>query len=132
MQLEEVLRREHMLAAYQRVVKNQGAPGMDGMTVDALGPALHARWERIRKELLEDRYHPEPVRKVEIPKPGGKGMRMLGIPTVIDRMIQQALLQNLQPHFDATFSAASFSFRPGRSAHQAIELAREHIASGSR
>ena len=132
MQLEEVLRRENMLAAYRRVVKNRGAPGIDGMTVDALGPALHAGWERIRNELLSDRYQPQPVRKVEIPKPGGKGLRTLGIPTVIDRMIQQALLQILQPHLDATFSAASFGFRPGRSAHQAIELAREHIASGSR
>ncbi len=82
MKMEEVLRRKNMQAAYRRVVQNRGAPGIDGMTVDALGPALHACWERIRKGLLGDRYHPEPERKVELPKPGGKGMRTLGFPTV--------------------------------------------------
>jgi RNA-directed DNA polymerase len=132
MTMEEVLRRENMLSAFQRVVGNAGAPGIDGMTVADLGPALIDRWQTIRSELLDDRYAPQPVRKVEIPKPGGTGVRMLGIPTVIDRLIQQAVLQILQPHFDATFSDASFGFRPGRSAHQAIERAREHIAAGSR
>jgi RNA-directed DNA polymerase len=128
--MEEVLRRENMLEAFQRVITNKGAPGIDGMTVDDLGAALQVRWTAIREELLTGRYQPQPVRKVDIPKAGGKGTRTLGIPTVIDRLIQQALLQVLQPHYDATFSAASFGFRPGRSAHQAIEAAREHIANG--
>jgi len=132
MMIEEVLRRENMQEALKRVILNHGAPGVDGMTVDEVTPALVIRWEAIRKEILEDRYQPQPVRKVEIPKPDGKGMRTLGIPTVIDRLIQQAILQVLQPHFDATFSDGSFGFRPGRSAHQAIERAREHIASGCR
>jgi len=132
MTMEEVLRRENMLKAFHRVVGNAGAPGVDGMTVDDLGPGLATRWETIRSELLGSRYAPEPVRQVEIPKPGGRGTRTLGIPTVIDRLIQQAVLQVLQPHFDATFSDASFGFRPGRSAPQAIDLAREHIAAGHR
>jgi len=132
MTMEEVLRRENMLQAYQRVVKNGGAPGIDGMTVEAMAQALRDRWEGTRNELLSDRYQPQPVRKVEIPKPDGGGMRTLGIPTVIDRMIQQALLQVMQPHFDATFSDASFGFRPGRSAQQAVLRAREHIAAGHR
>jgi RNA-directed DNA polymerase len=93
---------------------------------------LRERWRDIRDELLGDRYVPAPVRKVEIPKPGGKGIRMLGIPTVLDRLIQQALLQVMQPCFDPTFSEHSFGFRPGRSAHQALEKAREHMAAGHR
>jgi len=132
MTLEEVVCREKMLAAYQRVVRNQGAPGVDGMTVDELMPMLRQRWQAIREELLGDTYRPARVRKVEIPKPGGKDVRMLGIPTVRDRLIQQALLQVLQPHFDPTFSDSSFGFRPGRSAHQALERARAHIAAGHR
>jgi len=132
MTMEEVLRRENMLQAYQRVVKNGGAPGIDGMTVEAVEQALRDRWEGIRNELLSDRYQPQPVRKVEIPKPDGGGKRTLGIPTVIDRMIQQSLLQVMQPHFDATFSEGSFGFRPGRSAQQAALRAREHIAAGYR
>ena len=123
--MKEVLRSENMQAAYQHVKDNKGCPGIDGMTVDELGPALMTQWEVIRAELLEDRYQPQPVRKVEIPKPGGKGTRGLGIPTVIDRVIQQAVLQVMQPLYDATFSDASFGFRPGRSAHQAVERARE-------
>lgn len=130
--MEEVIRYENMQVALQRVQQNQGAPGVDGMTVDEMGPALLARWQVIRKELLEDRYQPQPVLKVEIPKPDGKGTRTLGIPTVIDRTIQQAILQVLQPHYDATFSDSSFGFRPGRSAHQAVDRAREHIAAGHR
>ena len=132
MTMEEVLRRENLLRAYQRVVSNQGAPGVDGMTVADLKPALRDRWPLLREELLAERYQPQPVRRVEIPKPGGKGTRTLGIPTVIDRLIQQAILQVLQPHFDGTFSDASFGFRPGRSAHQAVERARSHIAAGHR
>jgi RNA-directed DNA polymerase len=130
--MEEVLGRENMLAAYHRVVSNKGAPGVDGMTVDELMPMLRERWQAIREELLEQTYEPAPVRKVEIPKPGGKGMRMLGIPTVLDRLIQQALLQVLQPAFDPTFSEDSFGFRPGRSAHQALDRAKEHMAAGHR
>ena len=130
--MEEVVCRENMLAAYRRVVGNKGAAGVDGMTVDELMPMLRDRWEVIREELLSGRYCPSPVLKVEIPKPGGKGVRMLGIPTVLDRLLQQALLQVLQPTFDPTFSDHSFGFRPGRSAHQALERAREHIAAGHR
>ncbi len=130
--MEEVVCRENMLAAYQRVVSNKGAAGVDGMTVDELMPMLHERWQAIRDGLLNNTYRPSPVLKVEIPKPGGAGMRMLGIPTVLDRLIQQAVLQVLQPFFDPTFSDSSFGFRPGRSAHQALEQAREHIAAGHR
>ena len=130
--MEEVVCRENMLAAYQRVVSNKGAPGVDGITVAELAPMLHTRWQAIRDELLGDTYRPAPVREVEIPKPGGKGVRTLGIPTVLDRLIQQALLQVLQPRFDPTFSDSSYGFRPGRSAHQALEKAREHIAVGHR
>lgn len=130
--MEEVLNRENMLKAYHRVVGNKGAPGVDGVTVDDLAPLLRARWEAIREELLSGKYVPSPVRKVEIPKPGGKGVRMLGIPTALDRLIQQALLQVLTPLFDPTFSDSSFGFRPGRSAHQALDRAQEHIASGHR
>ena len=130
--MEEVLRRENVFAAYERVVRNGGAPGIDGMTVEDLMPYCRGHWTRIREELLGGRYEPQPVRRVEIPKPDGKGTRMLGIPTVVDRMIQQALLQVLQAIFDPTFSDASFGFRLGRSAHGAVLRAREHIAAGHR
>jgi RNA-directed DNA polymerase len=132
MTMEEVLRRENMLKAFQRVTANKGAAGVDGITIEELRGVLQQRWPDIREELRGDRYVPQPVRRVEIPKPGGKGTRMLGIPTVIDRLIQQALLQVLQPHFDATFSEASFGFRPKRNAHQALDRAKEHIAAGYR
>jgi RNA-directed DNA polymerase len=131
MLMEEVLRRENLMTAHKRVVQNGGAAGVDGMTVDELMPHCREHWAQIREDLLSDRYTPQPVRRVWIPKPGG-GMRALGIPTVLDRLIQQALLQVLQPIFDPTFSEASFGFRPGRSAHQAIERARDHIAAGHR
>ena len=130
--MEEVLSRGNMLAAYHRVVTNKGAPGVDGVTVEGLAPLLRLRWEAIREALFSGTYVPSAVRKVEIPKPGGKGVRMLGIPTTLDRLIQQALLQVLQPAFDPTFSAHSFGFRPGRSAHQALDRAKEHIAAGHR
>jgi len=132
MLLDKALRKENVLAAYKRVVRNGGAPGVDGMTVDDLMPWCREHWSRVREELLSDRYRPQPVRRVEIPKPGGKGKRMLGIPTVLDRMIQQSLLQVLQPIFDPTFSDDSYGFRPGRSAHQAVQRAREHMAAGHR
>jgi len=132
MLMEEVCERENLIAAHGRVVRNGGAPGVDGMTVDELMPWCREHWARIREELLSGTYEPEPVRKVEIPKPGGRGMRMLGIPTVLDRMIQQALLQVLTPIFDPTFSRDSYGFRPRRSAHDAVARAREHIAAGYR
>lgn len=129
--LEKVLCRENMWRAYDRVVGNAGAAGVDGVTVADLKPLLQARWEAIRKELLAGTYQPSPVRKVEIPKPGG-GVRTLGIPTVLDRLIQQALYQALQGWYDGTFSDASFGFRLGRGAHDAVERAREHVAAGHR
>ena len=132
MLMEEVCARANLLAAYRRVVRNGGAPGVDGMSVDDLMPYCREHWARIREELLGGRYQPQPVRRVEIPKPGGKGKRMLGIPTVLDRMIQQALLQALTPVFDPTFSEASYGFRPGRSAHGAVRRAREHMEAGHR
>jgi RNA-directed DNA polymerase len=130
--MEEVCAHENLKYAYKRVVRNGGAPGIDGMTVEELMPYCREHWARIREELLTGQYTPQPARKVEIPKPGGKGKRMLGIPTVIDRMIQQALLQVLTPIFEPTFSGASFGFRPGRGTHDAVKCAREHITSGLR
>jgi RNA-directed DNA polymerase len=130
--MEEALCRENVLAAYKRVVRNGGAPGVDGMTVDDLMPYCREHWARIREELLDGRYRPQPVLRVEIPKADGKGKRMLGIPTVLDRMIQQALLQVLTPIFDPTFSDDSYGFRPGRSTHGAVLRAREHMAAGHR
>ena len=130
--MEKALCRENLLAAHRRVVRNGGAPGVDGVTVDDLMPHCREHWPWIREELLGGRYKPQPARRVEIPKPDGKGTRILGIPTVLDRMIQQALLQVLQPIFDSTFSDDSYGFRPGRSAHQAVLRAREHIAAGHR
>ena len=129
--LEKVLCRENMWRAYERVVSNQGAAGIDEITVEDLKPLLQARWEAIRKNLLDGTYEPSPVRKVEIPKPDG-GTRTLGIPTVVDRLIQQALYQALQGWYDPTFSDHSFGFRLGRGAHDALERAREHVAAGYR
>lgn len=129
--LEEVLRRENLGVAYARVVRNGGAPGVDGITVEQFKSYLKTHWPRVREALLGDEYHPQPVRRVEIPKPDG-GVRPLGIPTVLDRFIQQALLQVLQPLIDPTFSDASFGFRPRRSAHDAVERARQHVAAGHR
>jgi RNA-directed DNA polymerase len=132
MLMEQVVCRENMLAAYRRVVRNQGAPGVDGRTVHELWGFCQTHWEGIREQLLRGRYRPQPIRKVEIPKPDGRGKRTLGIPTVLDRLIQQALLQVLTPIFDPTFSEHSFGFRPGRSAHQAVRSAWAHIAQGRR
>jgi len=129
--LEAILDRENMMAAYHRVVANGGAAGVDGMTVDDLKAFLVEHWPRIRQDLLIGRYRPQPVRRVDIPKPGG-GSRTLGIPTVLDRLIQQAMHQVLSPLFDPDFSEASYGFRPGRSAHQAVLAARAHVAAGRR
>jgi group II intron reverse transcriptase/maturase len=129
--MERIVSRGNMTAAYSRVVGNKGAPGADDMPVTALKGYLRKEWPRIREELLAGRYRPQPVRKVEIPKPGG-GTRMLGIPTVVDRLIQQAVHQVLGPLFDPGFSESSYGFRPGRSAHQAVKAARKHVESGLR
>jgi len=129
--MEKIVSRANMMAAYQRVMANKGAAGIDRMTVEQLQPYLKEHWLRIKEELLEGRYRPQPVRGVEIPKPGG-GMRQLGIPTVVDRLIQQAMHQVLMPLFDPGFSKASYGFRPGRSAHDAVLAARAHVAEGRR
>lgn len=130
--MEAVVDRENMRRALYRVMANKGAPGVDGMTVDELKGHVTVQWPRIREELLEGRYEPQPVRKVEIPKPGGKGMRQLGIPTVMDRLIQQALHQVLQPVFDPDFSDSSYGFRPGRSAHDAVLRSQLYVQAGRR
>jgi RNA-directed DNA polymerase len=130
--MEAVVERENMLNAYRRVVSNKGSAGVDGMSVEELKPYLQSHWGRIKEQLLGGRYRPQPVLRVEIPKPGGKGMRKLGIPTVVDRLIQQALHQVMSPIFDPEFSESSYGFRPGRSAHQALSQAREHVAGGKR
>ena len=111
MMMEAVVERENMHRAYKRVVGNKGAAGVDGVTVNELKPFLQAEWVRIREQLLSDSYIPQPVLRVEIPKPGGKGVRKLGIPTVLDRLIQQAVQQVMTPIFDPGFSETSFGFR---------------------
>jgi len=130
--MEAVVERENMVAALRRVKANKGAAGVDNMTVDELSLHLRTHWPHIKAALLEGRYEPAPVRKVEIPKPGGKGMRQLGIPTVVDRLIQQALHQVMQPLFDPSFSESSYGFRPGRSAHEAVQHARAYVSEGRR
>ncbi len=127
--MEEVVSRENMRRALKRVRSNKGAPGVDGMTVEDLGPHLVEQWLRYREQLLAGTYRPQPVRQVMIPKPDG-GQRMLGVPTAVDRLIQQAVLQVLQPEWDPTFSEHSYGFRPERSAHQAIAAAQQIIAEG--
>jgi RNA-directed DNA polymerase len=129
--MEEVLEEKNLRSALKRVQANRGAPGVDGMSVEQLPLYLREHWPAIRQQLLEGAYKPQPVRRVQIPKPDGR-MRKLGIPTVLDRMIQQAVLQVLQGHWDRTFSEHSFGFRPGRSAHQAVTEAQQHIAEGHR
>lgn len=129
--MELVVSRENMTQAYARVVGNKGAAGIDKMSVADLKPFLVEHWPRVREDLLADRYEPQSVRGVEIPKPGG-GTRLLGIPTALDRLIQQALHQVLMPLFDPGFSEHSYGFRPGRSAHDAVRAARAHVASGRR
>lgn len=130
--MEAVVERENMTRAYRRVVSNKGAPGVDGMVTEQLYGYLQENWARIKGDLLAGRYKPQPVLRVEIPKPGGKGMRKLGIPVVVDRLVQQAIHQVLSPLFDPGFSESSYGFRPGRSAHQAVLRAREYVAQGKR
>lgn len=129
--LEQALARENLVAAWQRVKANKGSAGVDGRTVQDTAEYLKGAWPAIRKGLLEGSYRPEPVRRVGIPKPGG-GVRELGIPTVVDRLIQQALLQVLQPLIDPSFSAHSYGFRPGRNAHQAVLAAQQYVQAGYR
>ncbi|MCL6627152.1 MAG: group II intron reverse transcriptase/maturase [Alicyclobacillus shizuokensis] len=129
--MEQVVERENMLLALHRVEENKGAAGVDGMEVKSLRPFLKEHWDRIREELLQGTYQPSPVRRVEIPKPDG-GVRLLGIPTVLDRLIQQAIQQVLTPVFDPEFSPFSYGFRPGYSAHQAVNQAQLYIARGYR
>src|SRR5919198_745903 len=127
--MEAVVERENLKKALAQVKRNKGASGIDGMTVNELAPYLKEHWPTTRAQLLEGTYKPQPVRRVEIPKASG-GTRPLGIPTVLDRFIQQAVMQVLQADWDRTFSETSFGFRPGRSAHQAVERAQAYIASG--
>jgi RNA-directed DNA polymerase len=127
--MEKVMERRNLEAALKRVEKNKGAPGCDDMTVEELRDHLKVNWQRIKQELLDGTYKPTPVRRVEIPKPDG-GVRQLGIPTVLDRFIQQAVQQVLTPIFEPTFSPFSYGFRPGRSARQAVHKAQEFIKSG--
>lgn len=129
--MEEVCERENLKQALRRVKANKGAPGVDGMTVQALAEYLREQWPSIRSSLLGGTYQPQPVRRVEIPKPDG-GVRELGIPCALDRFVQQAVLQVLHRQWDLTFSDASYGFRPGRSAHQAVERAQSYIRAGHR
>ncbi len=129
--MELVVERDNLTGALKRVRQNKGSPGVDGMTVGDLMPYLREHWEQIRESLLAGGYQPRPVLRKEIEKSGG-GMRMLGIPTVLDRFIQQAVLQVLQPIFDPTFSQHSYGFRPGRSAHQALRAAQQYVQQGRR
>jgi RNA-directed DNA polymerase len=128
--MEEVVRRENLKKALKRVCLNKGSPGIDGMGVEELKGYLQAHWPEIREQLLQGQYHPQPVKQVLIPKSGG-GSRMLGIPTVLDRFIQQALLQVLNPTYEPRFSAHSYGFRLGRNAHQALRQAKKYIEEGN-
>jgi len=128
--MEEVCERANLREALRRVKANKGSPGVDGMTIDEITEYLKQQWPAIREQLLSGTYEPKPVRRVEIPKPDGVGVRKLGIPTVLDRFIQQAVMQVLQKRWDPTFSEHSYGFRPGRSAHQAVARAQQYIAEG--
>jgi RNA-directed DNA polymerase len=129
--MELVVGRENCLRALKRVRQNKGSPGVDGMRVGDLPTYLAENWVEIREQLLTGTYQPMPVRRVEIPKSGG-GVRQLGIPTVLDRFIQQLVLQVLQPRFDPTFSKHSHGFRPGRRAHDAVREAQQYVQEGRR
>jgi RNA-directed DNA polymerase len=127
--MEEVCERENLKAALRQVTGNKGSAGVDGVTVNQLPDYLKQHWPAIREQLLSGTYEPKPVRRVEIPKPDG-GVRKLGIPTVLDRFIQQAVMQVLQRQWDSTFSEHSYGFRPGRSAHQAVAQAQQYMVAG--
>jgi RNA-directed DNA polymerase len=130
--MEEVLERENLKEAWKRVKANQGSAGVDGISVQQLPRHLIKHWPTIREQLLNGTYKPQPVRRVEIPKPDGGGVRKLGIPTVLDRFLQQAVMQVLQRRWDPTFSEHSYGFRPNRSARQAVAQAQQYIAAGYR
>jgi RNA-directed DNA polymerase len=130
--MEEVCEWENCKQALQRVKANKGSPGVDGMTVDQLPDYRKQNGPKIREQLLTGTYKPKPVRRVEIPKPDGGGVRKIGIPSVLDRFVQQAVLQVLQKRWDPTFSDHSHGFRPGRSARQAVREAQQYIAEGYR
>lgn len=129
--MEAVCDRENLWKALKQVQANKGSPGVDGMTVQKLPGYLAKHWPALREQLLGGTYQPQPVKRVEIPKPDG-GVRKLGIPTVLDRFIQQAVMQVLQGQWDRSFSQHSYGFRPGRSAHQAVAAAQQHVADGYR
>ncbi|HZH02217.1 MAG TPA: group II intron reverse transcriptase/maturase [Myxococcaceae bacterium] len=129
--MERIVERGNVKLALKRVRQNKGSPGVDGMTVDELPAYLNENWEALRGELLAGTYQPKAVREQEIPKSGG-GVRKLGIPTVLDRLVQQTILQVLQPRLDPTFSESSHGFRPGRSAHDAVRAAQKYIQDGKR
>jgi len=129
--MEEICQRENLRKALQRVKQNKGSPGIDGMTVKKLPGYLKKHWPQIREQLLAGIYQPQPVKRVEIPKSTG-GIRKLGIPTVLDRFVQQAIMQVLQRYWDKTFSEHSYGFRPGRSAHQAISRSQQYVEQGYR
>ena len=129
--MDVVCERDNLKRAYQRVVKNKGAAGVDGIGIIEFKDHLKQHWPTIKAKLLAGQYMPAPVRRVDIPKPQG-GVRTLGIPTLTDRMIQQALHQVLSPIFEATFSESSYGFRPGRNAHQAVKAAKQYVAEGRR
>ena len=128
--LEKVIDRNNLNLAYKRVKRNGGSHGVDGMKVDELLPHLKQHGDRIKHDVLEGKYRPQPVRRVEIPKPDGKGVRLLGVPSVVDRLIQQAIAQVLTPIFEKEFSDHSYGFRPGKSAHDAIKQAQVYLNEG--
>ena len=129
--LEQILSRDNVRQAWKRVKANKGAPGIDKMSIDDFPEFARTHWESIRDSLFSDRYQPLPVKRVEIPKSTG-GTRPLGIPAVVDRVIQQAIYQVMMPVFDPDFSEFSYGFRPGRSAHDAVHKVREYIQQGYR
>src|SRR6478736_1831602 len=128
--MEEICERGNLKEALRRVKANKGSAGVDGMTIDEINDYLKQHWPAIREQLMSGTYEPKPVRRVEIPKPDGGGVRKLGIPTVLDRFIQQAVMQVLQKQWNPTFSHHSYGFRPRRSAHQAVAQAQQYIAQG--
>jgi RNA-directed DNA polymerase len=127
--MEQIWSRDNVIQAWQRVRANGGSPGVDGRSIDDTAAYLREHWPRIRDQVLHGTYQPQPVKRVKVPKSGG-GFRNLGVPTVLDRLIQQAILQVLQPQWDPTFSEYSFGFRPGRSAHQAVAQAQAYVVEG--
>lgn len=130
--MEEVCERGNCQQALKRVKANKGSPGIDGMTVSELPGYLKQHWPAIREQLLSGIFRPQPVKRVEIDKPDGGGVRKLGVPTVLDRFVQQAVLQVLQRRWDRTFSDHAYGFRPGRSAHQAVARAQQYVCEGYR